>query len=62
MADSEIRFSTIANSITLAPITGLRICEHVSPELSEEVVYFHHLETESSYKITPKTRTTQYGS
>lgn len=62
MADSEIKFSSIANSITLAPITGLRICKHVSPELSEEVVYIHHLETESTYRITPKTRANQYGS
>lgn len=58
---SEIRFNSIANSITLAPITGLRICKHNSPELDEEIVYFHHLETESTYRITPKTRTNQYG-
>lgn len=62
MADSEIRFNNIANSVTLAPITGLRICKHNSPELEEEILYIHHLETESSYRITPKTRTNQYGS
>lgn len=60
---AEILYNTIPGSINIMPITGLRICKHptIAGGLEEEIIYFHHLESESSYTITPKTRVDKHG-